>query len=182
MDGEKQDNMGDAHELIQDSEGNGLDDGKGNIEAGDTSNTGQKRNLGNIDNENTIEKAPSTRMKLAPKLTLEKRTKSDKRNSKFHRSKGPATSGSLDHLPEKGQTVHWRSLQGWVDGTVVEVAHEETDVEGKAKYYPVIVIRSKNGKIAVHKPSMVYFDGGYKICGKTQPGMGNLGHRGPSDT
>lgn len=160
-DGEEHDSTGDAHKLKEDRGENGHDDGEENTEAGNTSNTGQKRNRGNVDNEDKNEETSSKRKKPAPKSNKAKRTKSDKKNSKFHRSNGPATSGSLDRLPEKRQTVHWRSLQGWVEGTVVEVIHKETEVDGeaiKAKDCPRIVMRSTNGKIAVHKPGVVYFD------------------------
>ena len=152
--------VGKAQDDMGESEGNGRDDGEDDIEA-DTTNTGQKRNRATTDNEDENEEVPNKKKKSTPKSIKEKRTKSDKRKSKFHRSNRPATSGSLDRLPGKGQTVRWISLQGWVEDTVLKVAHEETEVEGetiKAKGYPRIVMRSKNGKIAVHKRSAIYFD------------------------
>ncbi|GAB7342433.1 hypothetical protein MBLNU457_g0641t1 [Dothideomycetes sp. NU457] len=82
--------------------------------------------------------------------------------SKRQSADAPAAQGSKDRLPKKGQSVHWKSMPGWVEGEVLEVAHESTEVEGTKvnakKNDPRIVLKSKNGKVAVHKPDAVYFD------------------------
>ncbi|KAK4937468.1 hypothetical protein LTR10_021920 [Elasticomyces elasticus] len=75
----------------------------------------------------------------------------------------PAAEGSSSRLPKKGQNVHWKSPQGFTDGTVVEVLKAGKEVDGKqvkaSKDDPRIVVKSsKSGKIAVHKADSVYFD------------------------
>ena len=82
--------------------------------------------------------------------------------SKHDSSDAPAEQASADRLPSKGQNVHWKALPGWVEGTVVEVVFENKNVEGKSvkakEDDPRIVMKSRNGKIAVHKPQAVYFE------------------------
>lgn len=79
-------------------------------------------------------------------------------------SKEPqGTAGDKTRVPKVGQKVQWHSLPGYVDGEVVEVVYEEKTIEGKSvkasKEDPRIVLRSSSsGKIAVHKPEVVYFD------------------------
>ncbi|KAK5003335.1 hypothetical protein LTR28_010295, partial [Elasticomyces elasticus] len=69
----------------------------------------------------------------------------------------PAPAGSKGRLPKKGQIVQWKSLPGYVDGEVIEVATEEKEVQGKkvkaSKDDPRVVLKStSSGKIAVHRP------------------------------
>ena len=82
--------------------------------------------------------------------------------SKHDSSDAPAEQASADRLPSKGQNVHWKALPGWAEGTVVEVVFENKNVEGKSvkakEGDPRIVMKSRNGKIAVHKPQAVYFE------------------------
>ena len=82
--------------------------------------------------------------------------------SKRDSSDAPAPQASASRLPKKGQTIHWKSLPGWVSGECLEVVSSEKEVGGKKvkgkKDDPRIVMRSKNGKIAVHKPEAVYFE------------------------
>jgi len=103
-------------------------------------------------------KSPAKGAKGQGKHTDEDNTFGSKRQS----ADAPAPQGSKDRLPKKGQSVHWKSLPGWVEGEVLEVAHDATEVEGTKvnakKNDPRIVLRSKNGKVAVHKPEAVYFD------------------------
>ena len=73
------------------------------------------------------------------------------------------TAGDKTRVPKVGQQVQWHSLPGYVDGEVVEVVYEEKTVEGKSvkasKEDPRVVLKSRSsGKIAVHKPEVVYFD------------------------
>lgn len=87
--------------------------------------------------------------------------------------------GDTSRLPKKGQEVYWRSTPGWCEGTiisahltklysnnfvgtVVDVLHSETEVDGihakASEDDPRIVLESsKSGKKAVHKPEAVYF-------------------------
>ncbi|KAK4988087.1 hypothetical protein LTR50_004203 [Elasticomyces elasticus] len=79
-----------------------------------------------------------------------------------HDSDAPAQAGSKGRLPKKGQRVQWKSLSGYVDGEVVEVATEEKEVDGKkvnaSEDDPRVVLKSiSSGKIAVHKPEAVFF-------------------------
>jgi hypothetical protein len=127
------------------------ENGQENPKAGNPANTGQKRSR---TQPNSDKEHPSKRSKTA--------SRSKTVGSKHDAADAPAEQASADRLPEKGQTVHWKSLPGWVEGTVVEVVYENREVEGKTvkakKGDPRIVMRSKNGKIAVHKPQAVYFD------------------------
>ncbi|KAF2836299.1 hypothetical protein M501DRAFT_997048 [Patellaria atrata CBS 101060] len=71
--------------------------------------------------------------------------------------------GSKDRLPEKGQKVKWKAPSGYVEGEVIEIVHEEKEVDGKhvkaTDSDPRIVLKSSSsGKTAVHKPDAVYFD------------------------
>lgn len=83
--------------------------------------------------------------------------------SKHDKADAPAQQGSTDRLPKKGhKNVHWKALPGWVEGEVVEIVRSSKSVQGKqvkgSKDDPRIVLRSKSGKICVHKPDNVYFD------------------------
>lgn len=90
----------------------------------------------------------------------------DKKNgtfgSKHDSTDEPAPAASADRLPKKGQRVSWKSLPGWVHGETVEVLTSEKTVDGKkvkaSEKDPRIVMKSDNGKIAVHKPAAVHFD------------------------
>ncbi|KAF3763110.1 hypothetical protein M406DRAFT_331675 [Cryphonectria parasitica EP155] len=93
--------------------------------------------------------------------------KSDENNStigsKHDKADAPAQQGSKDRLPKKGQkNVHWKAMPGWVEGEVVEIARTTKSVDGKqvkaSKDDPKVVLKSKSGKICVHKPDNVYFD------------------------
>lgn len=94
-------------------------------------------------------------------------SKEDKKNgtvgSKHDKADAPAQQGSTDRLPKKGnKNVHWKALPGWVHGEVVEIVKSSKSVQGKqvkgSKEDPRIVLKSKSGKICVHKPDNVYFD------------------------
>ena len=130
------------------------EEAQGDAKAGNTANTGQKRSRGRPKNDPNSEERPSKKKKAAPK--------SKSARSKKHGTAAPAAPASAERLPEEGQAVHWKSLPGWIEGTVVEVAYEDKEVEGKSvkakEDDPRIVMRSKSGKIAVHKPSAVFFD------------------------
>jgi len=105
-----------------------------------------------------------------PKET-ESKNISDNRPSKTHKNtsgskradtEAHAPAGSLDRLPKKGQSVHWRSLGRFLSGKVVEVSYENKEVQGKkvkgSTSDPRVVIESEHGKIAVHKPDACFFD------------------------
>ncbi|KAJ4405429.1 hypothetical protein N0V82_010315 [Gnomoniopsis sp. IMI 355080] len=89
--------------------------------------------------------------------------KNDTVGSKHDKADPPAQQGSNDRLPKKGdKNVHWKALPGWVHGEVVEIVTSSKSVQGKqikaSKGDPRIVLKSKSGKICVHKPDNVYFD------------------------
>lgn len=101
----------------------------------------------------------------------QKKRKTDPKNNKKNGTVGsnhdkadaPAQQGSTDRLPKKGhKNVHWKALPGWVEGEVVEIVKSSKSVQGKqvkgSKDDPRIVLKSKSGKICVHKPNNVYFD------------------------
>ncbi|KAJ4387696.1 hypothetical protein N0V93_008295 [Gnomoniopsis smithogilvyi] len=95
--------------------------------------------------------------------TKDEEAKNGTVGSKHDKSDPPAQQGSNDRLPKKGQKdVHWKALPGWVHGEVVEIVTSSKSVEGKqikaSKSDPRIVLRSKSGKICVHKPDNIYFD------------------------
>lgn len=83
--------------------------------------------------------------------------------SKHDKASPPSgtSAGSNTRLPKKGQQVSWKSLPGWVHGTVVEVVREEKTFQGKTvkgkKDDPRIVLEAQSGKIAGHKPDACYF-------------------------
>lgn len=111
---------------------------------------GQKRGRG---------RPPTSNKKQKSNSGASKKTVGSKKDS----AEPPAKQASADRLPKKGQTVKWKALPGWVEGTVVEIARENKEVEGKAvkakENDPRIVMKSSSsGKIAVHKPEAVYFD------------------------
>ncbi|KAL9625700.1 MAG: hypothetical protein Q9160_000019 [Pyrenula sp. 1 TL-2023] len=82
--------------------------------------------------------------------------------SKHQPADAPAPQASADRLPKKGQAVTWKALPGWVEGECIDVVYKDTTIEGKSTKAsegdPRIFMRSKNGKVAVHKPQAVYFD------------------------
>ena len=104
----------------------------------------------------------SKKQKKNPDKNQKSASKSKTTGSKKDSVDAPAPQASIDRLPKAGQTVHWKALSGWVEGTVIEVAREEKEVEGKrvkAKTDdPRIVLKSKNGKVAVHKVEAVHFE------------------------
>ena len=120
--------------------------------------------------EETEKPAPRKRGRPAKANRANKKQKtgggSGKQNgsigSKHDSPDAPAPQASATRLPKKGQEVHWKSLPGWVSGECVDVVYEEKEIEGKKvkgkKEDPRIVMRSKNGKIAAHKPEVVYFE------------------------
>lgn len=106
-------------------------------------------------------KAGQKRSRLTKSSAASKKQKST--NEQAEKGNGPpARPGSIDRLPKKGQKVSWHSLSGYIHGTVMEVATEEKEVEGKkvkgAEGDARIVLESDNGKVAVHKPEAVFFD------------------------
>ena len=115
--------------------------------------TGQKRGRGRPPGSNKKQKPNSSNKKK------ENGTVGSKKDS----ANPPAKQASADRLPEKGQTVTWKALPGWVEGTVVEIVRENKEVDGKSvkagEQDPRIVMKSNSSrKIAVHKPEAVYFD------------------------
>lgn len=115
--------------------------------------SGQKRGRGRPAQpaSNKKQKANSGKGKQSGKATPKKT------------SEPPAKPGSKERLPKKGQKVHWHSLPGYIEGVVVEVAYEDKEVEGKRirgkEDDPRIVLKSSgSGKIASHKPEVVFFD------------------------
>ncbi|KAG8528630.1 uncharacterized protein KY384_006317 [Bacidia gigantensis] len=83
--------------------------------------------------------------------------------SKHDKATPPAKQATNDRLPKKDQTVTWRSMPGWVEGTVVEITRESKSVEGKSfkasKNDPTIVLKSNSGKICAHKAKSLYLSG-----------------------
>ena len=79
------------------------------------------------------------------------------------KAKPTAPAGTKDRLPEKGQTVTFHALPGYVEGSVVKILTSATTVNGKkvaaSKDDPRILIKSHGptGKQCVHKPNNVYF-------------------------
>jgi hypothetical protein len=89
-------------------------------------------------------------------------SESDSDNKKDDKSDSPGNPASSSRLPKKDQHVQWKTLGNWTKGTVVEVAYDEKEVDGKkvkaSKEDPRIVLKSdSSGKIAVHKPDAVFF-------------------------
>ncbi|KAB2577878.1 uncharacterized protein LTHEOB_11657 [Lasiodiplodia theobromae] len=126
------------------------------------------------DETEDTEDAPKGRKRGRPAKTDSPANKKQKSNSgkgkqkdtvgsRHDKADAPAEQGSNNRLPEKGQQVHWKSMPGWVDGEVIEIAKEQKKVEGKDvkanEDDPRIVLKSNSsGKICVHKPEAVYFD------------------------
>ena len=152
-------------------EANGGDDGAQNEEDSgayepeeEQAKPGQKRGREKSSFNTTKKQKPNDTS------ATEKKQKSNNKDSKSSKTIGskhdkadpPAQQASASRLPDKGQTVKWKALPGWVEGEVVEIVRENKEVEGKQvkgkEDDPRIVMRSKNGKIAVHKPEAVYFD------------------------
>ena len=159
-----------ARKNANDEESDVFEDGKGEEkqEANEKSNDDAEEDA---DAEDATEKPKAGRKRGRPKgsaTNKKQKTNDGKAKSSTHGSKKdsanpPAQQASIDRLPKKGQTVTWKALPGWVEGTVVEIARENKEVEGKdvkaGKDDPRIVLKSSSsGKIAVHKPGAVYFD------------------------
>ena len=108
------------------------------------------------------DEAPSKKAKSEPNGKKDSGKKT--MGSKHDKADPPAAQASADRLPKKGQTVHWKAMPGWVEGSVVEILTKDKKVEGKqvkaSKEDPRIVLKSHgpSGKSAVHKPQAVYFD------------------------
>lgn len=117
---------------------------------GGDAKAGQKRSHDKDD-------SPSKKQKPAAASSKSKSSSSSKKSDE-----APAAAGSVDRLPKKGQKVHWNSIGGYVHGEVLEIATEEKDVDGKkvkaSEKDPRVVLKSDNGKVAVHKPDAVYFE------------------------
>ena len=126
------------------------------VEQDETAKAGQKRSRGR--NKNGDGDKPSKKGKPCDEGGRKAKTIGSKHDS----SDAPAEQASADRLPSKGQNVHWKALPGWVEGTVIEVVFQNKNVEGKSvkakEDDPRIVMKSRNGKIAVHKPQVVYFE------------------------
>ncbi|KAK6002646.1 hypothetical protein QM012_001396 [Aureobasidium pullulans] len=92
--------------------------------------------------------------------------KDDSKDDSKNDSKSDDSHGkqaTKDRLPKKDQEVYWKTLGNWTKGTVVEVAYEEKEVDGKkvkaSEEDPRIVLKSESsGKVAVHKPDAVFFE------------------------
>ena len=136
----------------EDQEDEGEEYEKGQEDEPEDPKPGQKRSRGRTIEPNKKQKSNSGTAK-----------KSGTVGSKKDPADAPAQRASADRLPEKGKTVTWKALPGWVEGTVVEIVRENKEVEGKSvkgkENDPRIVLKSRtSGKIAVHKPEAVYFD------------------------
>lgn len=75
----------------------------------------------------------------------------------------PGQRGSADRLPKKGDSIVWKAMPGYVDGSVEEILTSGKNVEGKAvkasEDDPRLVLKShKSGKICVHKPDACFYD------------------------
>lgn len=144
------DEEGDQEDAGEDDDNN-VDDEDDDSKA----STGQKRGRGKQSNgTNKKQKDDNGTAKEKDAHTV---------GSKHQSAKEPAPKGSADRLPKKGQKVHWKSLPGYVEGEVVEIVHEEKEVEGKqvkaSTDDPRIVLKSdSSGKICMHKPDAVYFE------------------------
>ncbi|KAI4847064.1 hypothetical protein E4T44_04716 [Aureobasidium sp. EXF-8845] len=119
-----------------------------------------KSNISKEDAEDDSD-AKSNDKKDDSKSTSDKKEDSSKSTSD-DKSDSPGTPASSSRLPKKDQHVQWKTLGNWTKGTVVEVAYEEKEVDGKkvkaSKEDPRIVLKSdSSGKIAVHKPDAVFF-------------------------
>ena len=122
--------------------------------------SGQKRSRGKTANTSNKKRKddPSN-----PKAANKKQT-GKTMGSKHDIATPPAKQASASRLPKKGQTVTWKAMPGWVEGSVLEIVKSNKQVEGKSikasKDDPRVVLRS-NGpskKVAVHKPEAIYFD------------------------
>lgn len=126
-------------------------------------NGSKKRKAKSVEPDGEQSEPAPKRKRGRPKGSGSKKAKSGKTiGSKHDPSGAPAAPASADPLPSKGQKVHWKALPGWVFGTCLEIVKENKEVEGKnvkaKEDDPRIVMRSDNGKVAVHKPQAVYFD------------------------
>lgn len=122
---------------------------------------GQKRSRGKEIEENAKQESSIKKQKASSGISNKKSDGTV--GSKHDKAEPPAQQGSKSRLPKKGQTVHWKALPCWVEGSVVEVAKSSKEVDGKqvkaGKDDPGIVLKSKSrGKIATRKPNSVYFD------------------------
>jgi hypothetical protein len=115
------------------------------------------------ENETELQQKPSTKTSKKRSSGANQKGANKRQKGGSNKGEGPnGTAGDKTRMPEKGQQVQWRSLQGYVDGEVIEVAYETKTVDGKAvkanKDDPRVVLKSAtSGKIAVHKPEAVYF-------------------------
>lgn len=141
------------------------DDDDGDVEAQEKdqkpSTRGQKRGKSsNGTASNKKQKSNSGSAKSKPKSNGNDSKKTI--GSKHQPADAPAPQASADRLPSKGQSVTWKALPGWVEGEVIDVVYKDTTIEGKSTKAkegdPRIFMRSKNGKVAVHKPEAVYFE------------------------
>jgi hypothetical protein len=121
---------------------------------------GQKRGRSQTANGEAYEKASSKKQKDSAGSAKKKNDGTV--GSKHDKAGPPAKQASKSRLPKKGQTVHWKALPGWVEGSVIEIARTSKEVDGKqvnaTKDDPRIVLKSSSGKTAVHKPESVYCD------------------------
>jgi hypothetical protein len=86
----------------------------------------------------------------------------NKVGSRHDEPRDPSTQGSAGRLPRQGQQVHWKALPGYVDGEVVEVLTESSEVEGHSvkasEDDPRIVLKSnKSGKIVSSMRNTCFF-------------------------
>ncbi len=122
---------------------------------------GEKRRRSQETENDAGEKPPRKKQKESTGSSKKKGENSI--GSNHDKADPPAEQGSKSRLPKKGQAVYWKSLPGWVEGSVVEVVKTRKEMDGKqvkaSKDDPRIVLKSSSsGKIAVHKPDAVYFD------------------------
>ena len=132
------------------------EDQKEEVEQDEKARAGQKRSRGR--NKKGDGDKPSKKEKTGDEGGRKAKTLGSKHDS----SNAPVEQASADRLPSVGQNVHWKAVPGWVEGTVIEVVLENKNVERKSvkakEDDPRIVMKSRNGKIAVHKPQAVYFE------------------------
>jgi len=160
-------------------------------EAHDDEQVGQKRNLRSSSTKGAEANspAPNKKQKINDGSTKQQKSSPSKSKSSSNSEKTTSTTptkanshastsstsstkdnktpsappGSTTRLPNKGQTVHWKSGSSYTEGEVVEIVTEEKEVEGvKVKGSegdPRVVVRSKkSGKVAAHKGEACYFE------------------------
>ncbi|KAL9108105.1 MAG: hypothetical protein Q9227_007080 [Pyrenula ochraceoflavens] len=141
-----------GEEEEEDDEEEDEEEGKGEDGAEEEPQPGQKRT-----------KAPATSSKKQKSNSGSAKSKSNGTvGSKHQPADAPAPQASADRLPDKGQSVTWKALPGWVEGEVIEILRQNKEVDGKnvkaSQNDPRIVMKSKSGKVCVHKPEAVYFE------------------------